>query len=456
VPSAAAPEPGHEEGHPWAGCSYFTLDAQGTPACDDPSTLSEAGPAPLQAASVQADSGFPETCKRTVDVVIVGIEDWNRLAGALATDPSPCAEYWISIPPQSGDKTQLRMPRFFQQIRNLGPRFHPIAEMTLGTPTGWAAWVERENKTWFDAGVEFRRRMQQVGLDPGRQETWLVNEFDRSTRRDTTVRDAVEVRHNLTRAYPRAAMRDLVRGLYHGDGTGPILPGAAEIGISFTHQNLPDVHAYKEEMKAWLEDSAFWADMDLYVRWLLKEVYADTRTHSVPGSLLSQREHHLRDYQQHVLNLAKAGESRAEEALAFLRRTHTPLLNGGWEALGGDAFDFVTAHGNTQVSPEQEMHFVSEQVLAASKFTGLDQKNGARIAFDWQPENRAGRPGPVFIDALNQISARIASAIHHSYPEGKAEQDAACGPPGSGENWCQAEREGAVFRDDWKIFKEWD
>ena len=54
----------------------------------------------------------------------------------------------------------------------------------------------------------------------------------------------------MTRPYPRQAMRDLVRGLYEGAPGMTNLPGAAEIGISFSHQNLPNVPAYKRELKA--------------------------------------------------------------------------------------------------------------------------------------------------------------------------------------------------------------
>ena len=412
-------------------------------------------PAPVPAGS-EAEAVTAE-CRVNVEVLIVAISDWMRFARALAADPSPCAEYWVSVPP-GAIRTNLRAAVVFAAIRNLSPRIHPVAEMTLGEDTGWAAWVESQGKTWFEAGVEFRRRMQLAGLDPLRGETWLINEFDRSTRRDTNVRDDAERRNDIDHAYPRAAMRELVRGLYFGDGTMPVAPGAAEIGIHSTHQNLPDVPAYKEEMKAWLEDGAFWSDMDVRVRWLLKEVYADTRFHSVPDSSVSERRHHLRDYQQHVFNLARAGRPNAPEAYAFLERTYTPLLNGGWEALGGDAFEFTTGHGNTEVSPEQMMHFVSEQVLAASKVKRADRKSdhSARIAFDWQTIDRPPLLPPGEFDAARDaITARIASAIRHSYPEGKPAMNAACGPPGSGEDWCQAQRDGAVFTDAWKIFKRW-
>ena len=50
------------------------------------------------------------------------------------------------------------MPRaagVYRQIRNLGPNFHPMVEVTLAG-TGWASWVAAGNGTWFEAGVEMR------------------------------------------------------------------------------------------------------------------------------------------------------------------------------------------------------------------------------------------------------------------------------------------------------------
>ena len=53
-------------------------------------------------------------------------------------------------------------------IRALGPRFHPLAEVTLGNVTGWDSWVTgAPGRTWFDAGVEFRKRMA-AGRIPAR------------------------------------------------------------------------------------------------------------------------------------------------------------------------------------------------------------------------------------------------------------------------------------------------
>ena len=38
-------------------------------------------------------------CAEPVEVVVWTAINWNRVAGAFADDPAPCAEYWVSIPP---------------------------------------------------------------------------------------------------------------------------------------------------------------------------------------------------------------------------------------------------------------------------------------------------------------------------------------------------------------------
>ena len=396
-----------------------------------------------------------ERCEQPVEVVFWTGSDWLALGAALASHAAPCADYYISIPPLAGDKTRLRSRAVYDRIRRLGPHIHPLAEVTLGQ-TGWAKWVADGKGTWYEAGVEFRRRMAAAGLDPARGETWLINEFDRTTRLDTTDRLAVEIARNVTRPYPRRAMLDLVRGLYEGE-TGPPLPGAAEIGINFSHQNLPDVPGYKREMKAWLLDSSFWAGLKGRVRWLLREVYADTRFHSVPGTSLEERRRHLEAYQEHLLSLAEAGPPAVEAARSFLRATYLPLANAGYVALGGDNFDFVTAHGNTEVGPRQMMNFVSEQVYAI-RYYALRHPAGAprgRIGFSWDPINRFGVPAAEFTEEIAALSDRLALAVRDAYRPGARSAKGACVPPGTRENWCRASRPNATFTEQWAIFGSW-
>lgn len=201
----------------------------------------------------------PSTRKRSFGRPATGCRSRRRSA-----DSSPCADYYISIPPQAADKTALRGLQD-DLVRALGPRIHPVAEITLGTLTGWNHWVNAvPGRTWFGAGVEFRRRIAAAGYRFDLGETWLLNEFDRSTRRDEP-------------PYTRAAMRDLLRGLYDGNGTQPVSPGIVEIGIAYTHQNIPNLAQYKAEMRSWLEDSAFWGDVAPKIRILTKETYPDAR-----------------------------------------------------------------------------------------------------------------------------------------------------------------------------------
>jgi hypothetical protein len=282
-------------------------------------TTAAAGPGPARAAASHG-SGAPVNCGVHAEVIFWTASDWTLLGQGLAARLSPCADYYISIPPLATDKKSLRLDQD-DVIRGLGGRFHPVAEMTLLGPTGWAAsWVTGAlGRTWFDAGVEFRRRMAAAGYRPDLGETWLLNEFDRSTRRDQA-------------PYSRDAMKALLRGLYYGDGSGPTVPGIVEIGIAYTHQNIPDVEGYKSEMKSWLEDSDFWASVDPYISVLTKEVYPDARFWGVAGTSRVERSRHLTQYMEHVMNLVDAGPPEIEAARSLLNRSYMPLGNATWPA----------------------------------------------------------------------------------------------------------------------------
>jgi hypothetical protein len=175
------------------------------------------GAGPQQAGAAVTDRGGEPTNCRLHGKPSSGLRAIGR-SWARRWRPSPCVDYYVVIPPLAADKTALRLPQD-DVIRALGPQFHPVAEMALGTLTGWNVWVHAvPGRTWFDAGVEFRRRMAAAGYRFDLGETWLLNEFDGSTRRDEA-------------QYSRAAMKELLRGLYYGDGSGPTVPGIVEIGI---------------------------------------------------------------------------------------------------------------------------------------------------------------------------------------------------------------------------------
>src|SRR5262245_51387359 len=228
LPAAAEPPPAPEPACP--SDPLVALDD----GCPEAAVVPEVATtlARAQAAAPAMAEDLPAWCRLRAEAVFWTANDWLLLSQALAADPSPCADYYVSIPPQSADHTLLRGAQD-DLVRALGPHIHPVAEMTLGTLTGWDHWVHAlPGRTWLGAGVEFRRRMAAAGYRFDLGETWLLNELDRSTRRDEP-------------PYTRAAMRDLLRGLYEGGGQLAPIKGLVELGIAYTHQSIPDVEGYK-------------------------------------------------------------------------------------------------------------------------------------------------------------------------------------------------------------------
>jgi len=389
-------------------------------------------------------------CAEPVEVVVWTAINWNRVAEAFADDPRPCAEYWVSIPP-GVNRTVLRAPGIFNLVSALGPNIHPMAEMVLGTPTGWAAWVAADpGRTWYDAGVEFRKKMVAAGLDVTKGETWLLNEFNRSTVRDGPSTKPAEP------LYSRADMRELIRGLYEGATGMPPAPGAVEIGINHTHQEITDAAVYKEELKDFLLDSAFWADMDGRVRWMMKEAYPDARAHGVPESTRTKRRRQMEQYLFHMVDLAAAAPKEASVAKKVLGETSMTLGNATWAAIGPTP-DFSGGHGWTLFPLEDMLHFLSEQVYAMRYYADAHPKFGpaGRLGFSWQPTNRFDLSDADFLVAQDTILARLASAIRHAYASPDAPPIDACRPPGSGEQWCNSVVPGAKFTDNWLDFAYW-
>jgi hypothetical protein len=395
-------------------------------------------------------------CDEPVEVIVWTENNWGRVAEALANDPAPCAEYWVSVPPAAADKTLLRLPRIFAEIRELGPNVHPMAEVVLGTLTGWDTWVKAvPGRTWYEAGVEFRSRMVDAGLDVTKGETWLLNEFNRSTIRNSPPQSPAEP------FYSRADMRELVRGLYEGEPGMPPAPGAVEIGINYTHQEIPDYADYKEELKGFLLDSPFWADMEDRVRWMIKEAYADARKHGVPDSTRTKRRRQLEQYLFHMADLAAAAPKEASVAKEFLRDTYMTLGNATWKAQG-PINNFAGGHGWTTFPVEDMLHFLSEQVYAMRYYGDAHPKFGpaGRLGFSWQPTNPPvgsphRMPAAEFLAGQDLIAARMAAAIRHAYASPDAPPIDACRPPGSGEQWCNSVVPGATFTNNWLDFAYW-
>ena len=317
----------------------------------------------------------------------------------------------------------------------------PVAEFTTGENTGWANWVNEpgQNRTWFDAGVEFRRAMEQAGYDVTAGETWLINEFDRTTARDAP-RGPTD--HDWPPAR-RKDMRELMRGLYTGAPGMPRAPGDRR-----DRDPLPSPEpSQRQPLPARYEEMAggcrILGRRRPYLRWIAVESYPDSRLWAPVGSSLIARDRHLEAYIFHLLELVRSGPSSVETARRFFERKFLPLANSGWRARGGEHFDFVTGHGNTIRERVQMRQFVSEQVYAMRRYAGAHGRRApaGRLGFSWQPCNRltaaepdCRAPDPAFRTSLDLIASRVAEAIRFAYGEGNTSAVAACGPPG---HWRQ-------------------
>lgn len=379
--------------------------------------------------AAQGPDALRRNCRLHAEVSFYTDSDWNRLAQTLAAQASHCADYYISIPALTGDKT---IPRGDQawRIRALGPRFHAMAEAHLAS---WQRWVTTvPGRTWAQAGQEFRRRMATAGYDVTLGDIWALNEVPSSVRQN-----AGQSRRNLL---------DFLRGLNEGDGSAPATQGLVfVIGFGQRTQNLS---VYLANMRGWVADAAFWAEAEGAVRFWAQEVYGDVRAWGVERAPLMRRARHQLDYLMHPLELARAGGERSAVAERFLRRAYLPLANAAWKWQSGFGF--------TDVDHLIMRHYLSEQVHAIRHDAGTHPAAGpqGRLGFAWAPENRSAEAD--FPAKTAGLQARLGSALAEAYAQGGSSQMGACGPPGD-HVWCEGSVPDAAFNEGWSVFSErWD
>jgi hypothetical protein len=357
--------------------------------------------------------------------VFYAATDWLRLATKLAAAASPCAEYYVSIPPIVGDKTNLRQGQA-ERIRALGQNFHALAEFHW---TAWSKWVTDNSTTWYAAGVEARRRMVQAGFEVAAGDTWAVNEFPSSVRSGAGT--------------ARANARELVRGLYEGDGTRTARGVVFIVGLG---QPTTNVSVYQTNLQNWLADTAFWTDMSAYVSDWSQEVYGDYRRHAVPGAPVTTRRDYLNDYLQHTLVLSRVGPPTIEPARGYLPGAFSPVANAAWQHGSG--------YGWTLIPFDQMQAYVSSQVYALRSFSAVAGLERDHWGFAWQPRNGSGLSAGEFAAQTGAILDRLAAAIRDSGESSDDPGSGACGPPGQNLH-CGGDLAGAVFAEQWKAFRAW-
>ena len=358
---------------------------------------------------------------RPLRAVFYAQTDWLRLATRLAAQASTCAQYYISVPPLAASKTTLRNGEA-AKIRALGPNFHALAEINW---SGWRTWVTENNATWFDAGVEARRRMAAAGFDVSKGDTWAVNEFPSSVRVGT--------------GSDRQNARDLVRGLYTGDGGPPTKGTVWIVGIG---QAVPDTTLYQTNLQNWLGDTGFWTDMSAYVADWSQEVYGDYRKVAVPGTSPQQRRDYLNDYLQHQIVLARVAPPAIEPGRTFIQTTSSPLANAAWS--------WDTGYGWTAIPFDQMQSFVSEQVYALRSFSAVSGQTQDHWGFAWAPRN-PGLANGDFVSQSGAILDRLAASIRDSGQQTHPSDPGieACNTS------CTGDYPGAAFTEVWKSFRTW-
>jgi hypothetical protein len=360
---------------------------------------------------------------RTTRAIFYAATDWLRLASTLAQNASPCAQYYVTVPPLTADKTQPR-PKQAALIRGLGANIHAVDEISF---TGWSRWVTSNNSDWFTAGVTARQRMVLAGYDPSLGDTWGMNEVSSAVRKNTGA-----ARRNL---------EEFLRGLY--DGGGNPLQG---IVFAIGQSEGGDQTAYKVTLQSWLQDTTFWNTVTPYVSDWMQETYGDMRTVSVQGATAQQRRDTLAQFLGHPLALANAGGDLSAAARAFLVRAYGPLGNAAWA--------WSSSYGWTSVTYDQMEDFVSVQAYAERALEARAQATPDRIGFAWAPNNTAGLGGNDFTKQTQAIMTRLAQAVRDS-AETVDPNDPGVGACASGQ-WCQQSNVGgAAFTTQWAGFSSW-
>jgi hypothetical protein len=368
-----------------------------------------------------------QTSCRPLRAVFYAATDYLRLATTLAATPSPCAEYYISVPPLVADKTQAR-PGAAARIRALGPNFHALAEVHFTT---WNRWVANNGSDFFTAGVMQRQRMAAAGFDVTKGDSWAFNEASSAVRRGT--------------GQARANLREFLRGLYNGDGTHPTKGAVFVIGVG---QRSTDVSLYQTNLQNWFADASFWADMATYVSDWSQEVYGDARSWAVQGIANDVRRDYLNDYLYHELSLAGVGPPTVDAARTYIQSTYSPLANAAWEREAG--------YGWTMVPAAQMGAYVSAQVHALRYYSATRGQAQDHWGFAWAPRNGTGMSVDAFTTESGGVLTRLAAAIRDSAEtlDPANPGSGACGPPGQN-LYCTADVAGARLTEAWKSFTAW-
>jgi len=344
--------------------------------------------------------------------VVLYTTDSARLATELGKTPSSCADYYVSVSPTATGAPRGGAP--VTTIHGLGAHVHALAEVRLAL---WAPYAAANG--WFNAGVEVRREMRAAGYDASAGDSWAVNEVGAPS----GTQMGVDVLNGAGTS--RQDLRDFLRGLYTGDD------GIASGGVVFAADPLhvaSDVSGYKQALRRWYTDTAFWTDMHRYVRYWAQETYADSRAWGVAGASLADRSAYLTDYLMHGSRAAAGGDDRTAAARAFLAAAYMPLGNASFRWPAPDATTGI-GFGHTDVDLQTMLGFVSAQTYA------MRTASPVRLGFAVVPRSATASESIAVED-------RVATAVQSS-------ESSATGACSAG---CDGDVADAHFNPAWQTF----
>jgi len=373
---------------------------------------------PPSACPTYAGPTRPATCPLDAEVVVWSHNGWNALGDAIAAEPSDCAEYWITISPQSADSTMLRAGEA-ARMHARGESIHAIGELHWGD---WSAYRAATGATWTEIGHLFRQRMVEAGYCVESGDTWGINEAPTGARR--------------RRPGIGDARVEATAALYAGMPGMPTARGAVYV-INFGHGSSTG-SVYKPNLESWLTDATFWGQMNLHVRFWAQEVYTDPDVTCVAGSTRAARATHINEFTMHPARLAASAPagSGAGTAETYLNRAYTPLLNAVW---GSDG-----SYGHTVVPLGTMQTLISEQVRATRVWADGHLAPDGRIGFAF---------GSITTTEWPALAQRVARAIRGAYGR-SATAEGACFE-GASSVWCDCSVSGATFSSVWTGFGTW-
>lgn len=350
-------------------------------------------------------------------------------------------------------------PQCFKDERTSWPaNFHAAPVFNWNA---WANWKQVNNKTWFDAGVEFRKRTVDAGCQDG--DKWFLNELHS---------DWFGFRFSeATRKAARARIVSALRGLYEG-GTLPDVTGfPADVA---RQHNLPEpgFTQYRTSLPKAYQAKNFWRSVRRYTEGWSKEVYNRCAQVCTGDAVATIANNGVNNYSYHQRFLALAAPDTSTDTYAPVKTTlgedYSPLMNA--------IFNSSLEVYGSRITLGQMTRLIRQQVYSARLAAEFRYGSAGRIGFAWKESDLYSFADPRFdcndgpsneceraralaatAKAAEQMAANLAAAIRNAYvpnalPLAACRDDDGTGPLYVG---CRPSRTGADYYPAWNRFKSW-